>query len=125
MIAGNLEECFTAFQFLQNQACLRVVIPTPSLTCDKLYFISCLLYCVRRIVKLLILLCRVSIFNKTFNLSMFLNNTVSVWPLNYVFRLININTYIQSKTVYFIQQCYILRSIRPNSGMNDVILKQE
>ena len=40
MVAGNLEECFTVFQFLQNQACLRVChFATPTLPCDKLYFI--------------------------------------------------------------------------------------
>jgi len=79
MVVGNLEEGFTVFQFLENQTCLRVChlhtysttttttnTPwlyspcrtlasfTPTLPCDKLYFV---LYSVRRNVKLLTLPC--------------------------------------------------------------------
>jgi hypothetical protein len=67
--------------------------------------------------------CLVSIFIKNFCPSMFLNNNLRVWPSKYVFRLININTYIQSKTIYVIQQYYMFRSIRPTSSINALILK--
>jgi len=68
--------------------------PTPTLPYDELYYVSYLLYNLRRYVKLLSLLCLFSIFNKTFYLSMFLKNTLRVLPFKYVFRLINFSTYI-------------------------------
>jgi len=68
--------------------------PIPTLPYDKLYYISYLLYNLRRNTKLLSLLCVFSIFSKTFYRSLFLNNTLHVWHFKYVFRLININTYI-------------------------------
>jgi hypothetical protein len=56
MVAENLEEDFTVFQFLQYEACLRVCHFLHLLYLVINYVISCLLYNVRRIVKLLSLL---------------------------------------------------------------------
>ena len=89
---------------------------TPTLSCDKLYYISYVLYNLRRNVSLLSLLCLVSNFNKTFYLSLFLNNTnLRVWPLKYVFRLININTYIS-------QIQFIISKLATRFGLYDHLL---
>jgi len=68
------------------------------LVINYILYIILIIQCVTKYKGVKFAVCLGSIFIKTFYLSMFLNNTVRVWPFKYVSRLINIYIYIYTHT---------------------------
>jgi hypothetical protein len=90
LVAGNLKQCFTVFQFLLNQACLRVC---HILQLHYIVISYIIIHIIHRTMKCKAAKCAVylgSIFIKTFYLPVLLNITLRVWPFIYVLRFINL-----------------------------------